>query len=61
MKCDVCGQEFANSEELKTHQERVHPMGGGDGEAPDLLDRPETGVDTPEMKDAPEPAEQRNR
>lgn len=61
MKCEVCGQEFANSEELKAHHERVHPMGDGDGEAPDLLDRPEAGDDMPEMKDMPEPAERRNR
>lgn len=61
MKCDVCGQDFANSEELKTHRERVHPMGDAEGEAPDLLDRPEAGGDMPETEKVPEPAERRNR
>ncbi len=41
MKCDICDREFANSEEVKRHQEREHPRDGGgdDGlEQPDLLD-----------------------
>jgi hypothetical protein len=61
MKCDVCGQEVANSEELKAHQERVHPMSSGDGEMPDMLDRPEAGSDMPETDKVPEPAERRNQ
>jgi hypothetical protein len=27
MKCDVCDEEFANSEALKAHMEREHPVG----------------------------------
>jgi hypothetical protein len=52
VKCDVCDQEFANSEEVKRHKEQVHPMGEEDGEKPDLMETPE---------EMPEPAEQRNR
>jgi hypothetical protein len=26
MKCDVCGEELANSEEVKAHKEREHPL-----------------------------------
>ena len=26
MKCDVCGAEVANSEEMKAHVEREHPL-----------------------------------
>lgn len=61
MNCYVCGQEFANSEELKTHHERVHPAGDGHGEAPDLLDRPAAGGDITEMKDMPELTERLKR
>lgn len=25
MKCDICDEEVANSEELKAHMEREHP------------------------------------
>jgi hypothetical protein len=48
MKCDLCDQEFANSEELKRHQESVHPMGDSEG-------------DIPKMEDMAEPAERQNR
>jgi hypothetical protein len=34
MKCDICNQEFANSEAVTQHKEEVHPM--GDGKDPDL-------------------------
>ena len=27
MKCDICDAEFPNSEALKAHMERDHPMG----------------------------------
>jgi hypothetical protein len=40
MKCDVCGDEVGNSEELQKHMERQHPTDEGDkenGESPDLL------------------------
>ena len=55
MKCNQCDEEFANSEELKRHQEQAHPMADVQGkeepalEQPDLLDRPVVNV--------PEPAE----
>lgn len=54
MKCDVCGEEFTNSEEMKRHSERAHPMGqdGGDmdgGEAPDMM---ESNPSMPEMEEA---------
>jgi hypothetical protein len=26
VKCDLCGREFNNSEELKQHHEQMHPM-----------------------------------
>ena len=26
MKCEVCGTEVANSEEMKAHMEREHPL-----------------------------------
>ena len=26
MKCDLCGREFNNAEELKQHREEMHPM-----------------------------------
>lgn len=44
MKCDICDEEFANSEEVKLHKERDHPMdernvqGDEQLEAPDQLD-----------------------
>ncbi len=40
MKCDICDQEFANSEEVKAHKERDHPMGeqkDAGGEKPDEM------------------------
>ena len=42
MKCDICDQEFANSEEVKAHKERDHPMGrqmDSDIEKPDTMDK----------------------
>ena len=48
MKCDICNQEFANSEEVKAHKEEAHPMG----------DEKDKQIAESEM---PEPAEQRNR
>ena len=27
MKCDICDQEFPNSEAVKAHKEREHPIG----------------------------------
>ena len=38
MKCEVCGTEIANSEELKAHMEREHSLDERDEELemPDL-------------------------
>ena len=52
VKCDICDQDFANSEEVKRHKEQEHPMGEEDGEKPDLMETPD---------EMPEPAEQLNR
>jgi hypothetical protein len=41
MKCEICNAEVVNSEDLKAHMEREHPLGEqGDEEleAPDMLD-----------------------
>ena len=55
VKCDLCDQEFANSEEVKGHKEQAHPMGDDSAKA-------ELGggmkQDESEM---PEPAEKSNR
>ena len=48
MKCDICNQEFANSEEVKAHKEEAHPM--GDDKEKQIVE-----------SDMPKPAEQRNR
>lgn len=56
MKCDLCNQEFANSEEVKHHQEKVHPMGEGEAEQPGVTD----GMECNETE-RPEAAERRNR
>jgi len=50
VKCDICDQEFANSEEVKAHKEQAHPMGDETGETPDLME---------EGSENPEPAERR--
>jgi hypothetical protein len=61
MRCDLCDQEFANSEELKRHQERVHPMGDGEGGAADMMERPAADQGMPEAEKVPEPAEHRSK
>ena len=61
MRCDLCDQEFANSEELHRHQERVHPMGESEGEMPDRLEGPAADHGLPGTEAVPEPAERRNR
>jgi len=44
MKCEICDREFVNSEQVKLHIERDHPLDerGGDEELemPDLIDEP---------------------
>jgi hypothetical protein len=44
MKCEICDQEVANSEEMKAHMEREHPLderGEEELEKPDLMPDPE--------------------
>jgi hypothetical protein len=55
MKCDICNQEFANSEEVKAHQEEAHPIGDGK-EKPVTSDGMQM-----DQSETPETAEQRNR
>jgi hypothetical protein len=55
MKCDICDQEFANSEEVKAHKEQAHPM-GDEGKTPSMGDEIKG-----QESEMPEPAEQRNR
>jgi hypothetical protein len=54
MKCDICGDEVKNSEELQNHMERLHPTDEGDkenGESPDLLgDAPEQSAEVETAK-----------
>ena len=49
MKCDVCGKEFNNAEELKLHKEEFHPM--DEGEVPAIED------ENPEVKREKESSE----
>jgi hypothetical protein len=47
MKCEICDADVANSEELKAHMEREHPMGGQNDdelEAPDMLEESKRGA-----------------
>lgn len=51
MKCALCGKEFNNAEEMKEHNEQMHPM--DELEAPDMIENPEV---KREMRES-EPAE----
>ena len=45
LKCEICNQEYANSEELKAHMERDHTLEERDDvelEAPDMVDQAES-------------------
>jgi hypothetical protein len=47
MICEICNAEVANSEELKAHMEREHPLderGDEELEKPDLIDQPLSGA-----------------
>ena len=49
MKCDLCGKEFNNSEELKEHKEQVHPM--DESGAPDMdKENPEIKREVPDSE-----------
>jgi len=44
VKCEICDQEIANSEEMKAHMEREHPIderGDEELEKPDMLQEQE--------------------
>jgi hypothetical protein len=47
MKCDICGQDVENSEELQKHKEQVHPT-DDDDKSTDNLERPDLLGDTPD-------------
>ena len=59
MKCDLCNEEFANSEEVKRHKEQVHLM--GESKDPDLVEDSgmSAGIERTESE-MPEPAERRS-
>lgn len=44
MKCEICDADVANSEELKAHMEREHPLDersdDDELEKPDLIEEP---------------------
>ena len=43
MRCEICDAEVANSEELKAHMEREHPLderGDDELKKPDLIEEP---------------------
>ena len=47
MKCEICGEEVANSEAMTAHMEREHPaseQGDDELEAPDMLREQERGA-----------------
>ena len=43
MECDICGRDVDNSDALRMHMERAHPIGAGDN-----LERPDHLGETPE-------------
>ena len=53
MKCDICGQDVENSEDLQKHNELAHPPGVGDTSV-DNLEKPDLLGDTPEQSRATE-------
>jgi hypothetical protein len=43
MKCEICDRDFANSEAVKLHMERDHPLADREDEElekPDLIEEP---------------------
>jgi hypothetical protein len=61
MKCEVCGQEFAESDEpeLILHMKREHPTAGDEGETPDKT--PEEPGRAESDRDQLEPAQRGDR
>jgi hypothetical protein len=44
MKCEICDRDFANSEQVKLHMERDHPLDDREDEElekPDLIEEAE--------------------
>jgi hypothetical protein len=50
VKCDICDQEFNNSEELAKHKEQVHAMDESQKGEDDIEN-----AEVPETEEAPEP------
>jgi hypothetical protein len=53
MKCDICGEDVENSEQLQKHMEQAHATGMGDKSVEDL-EQPDLLGDTPEESAASE-------
>lgn len=50
VKCDICGQEIANSEEMKAHKERDHTLEERRDEKlekPDMMDKEQENLPAP--------------
>jgi hypothetical protein len=47
MKCDICGQDVENSDDLEKHMERAHPTGAAD-KSMESLEEPDLLGDTPD-------------
>ena len=41
MKCEICGTELANSEDMKGHMEREHPLDERGEQGEDELEKPD--------------------
>ena len=41
MKCEICGTELANSEEMKGHMEAEHPLDERGQQGEDELEKPD--------------------
>ncbi|HEY1455858.1 MAG TPA: hypothetical protein VGG31_05135 [Candidatus Dormibacteraeota bacterium] len=55
MRCDICNEDFPNSEEIKLHKEREHPMGERKDEELESPDRVEGEESTDGEPVRPEP------
>jgi hypothetical protein len=49
MKCEICGQDVKNSEDLKDHKERMHATAAAAVKTADNLEQPDLLGDTPEV------------
>jgi hypothetical protein len=41
VKCEICGTELANSEDMKGHREREHPLDERGEQGEDELEKPD--------------------